>query len=90
MRESLSPHSSPTFCVKKATRGWRIVHAFNKLNNSTIPAQTYIHRKDMVLNHMSKSDGTGVSSHLRQQFVCESKEVCLFCTGTSGTGLFRE
>ncbi|KAE9209528.1 hypothetical protein PF005_g11796 [Phytophthora fragariae] len=29
VRESISPHSSPTFCVKKATGGWRIVHAFN-------------------------------------------------------------
>ncbi|KAE9321015.1 hypothetical protein PR003_g17571 [Phytophthora rubi] len=38
VRESISPHSSPTFCVKKATGGWRIVHAFNKLNNATIPA----------------------------------------------------
>ncbi|KAE8888677.1 hypothetical protein PF003_g27293 [Phytophthora fragariae] len=28
VRESISPHSSPTFCVKKATGGWRIVHAF--------------------------------------------------------------
>ncbi|KAE9296827.1 hypothetical protein PR003_g23658, partial [Phytophthora rubi] len=26
VRESISPHSSPTFCVKKATGGWRIVH----------------------------------------------------------------
>ncbi|KAE9241494.1 hypothetical protein PF004_g7023 [Phytophthora fragariae] len=49
---SLSPHSSPTFCVKKATGGWRIVHAFNKLNDPTIPAQTPISRKDMVLDTM--------------------------------------
>ncbi|KAE9270316.1 hypothetical protein PR003_g30871, partial [Phytophthora rubi] len=42
VRESISPHSSPTFCVKKATGGWRIVHAFNKLNDATIPAQTPI------------------------------------------------
>ncbi|CAI5728452.1 unnamed protein product [Peronospora destructor] len=55
VRESISPHSSPTFCVKKATGGWRIVHAFNKLNDATIPAQTPIHRKDMVLNSMSGS-----------------------------------
>ncbi|CAI5721580.1 unnamed protein product [Peronospora destructor] len=49
VRESISRHSSPTFCVKKATGGWRIVHAF------TIPAQTPIPRKDMVLNSMSGS-----------------------------------
>ena len=48
VRESISLHSSPTFCVKKATGGWRIVHAFNKLNDATILAQTPIPRKDMV------------------------------------------
>ncbi|KAE9004881.1 hypothetical protein PR003_g7449 [Phytophthora rubi] len=42
VRESISPHSSPTFCVKKATGGWRIVHVFNKLIDATIPAQTVI------------------------------------------------
>ncbi|KAG2763590.1 hypothetical protein PC116_g5544 [Phytophthora cactorum] len=56
VRESTSPHSSPTFCVKKATGGWRIVHAFNKLNDATIPAQTPIPRKDMVLDAMSGSE----------------------------------
>ncbi|GMF40631.1 unnamed protein product [Phytophthora fragariaefolia] len=55
VRESTSPHSSPTFCLKKATGGWRIVHAFNKLNDATIPAQTPIPRKDMVLDSMSGS-----------------------------------
>ncbi|KAE9200098.1 hypothetical protein PF004_g19093 [Phytophthora fragariae] len=55
VRESISPHSSPRFCVKKATGGWRIVHAFNKLNDATIPAQTPIPRKDMVLDTMSGS-----------------------------------
>ncbi|KAG3092187.1 hypothetical protein PC121_g3624 [Phytophthora cactorum] len=52
VRESVSPHSSPTFCVKKATGGWRTVHAFNKLNDATIPAQTPIPRKDMALDTM--------------------------------------
>ncbi|GMF23241.1 unnamed protein product [Phytophthora fragariaefolia] len=55
VRESISPHSSPTFCVKKATGGWRIVHAFNKVNDATISAQTPIPRKDMVLDSMSGS-----------------------------------
>ncbi|OWZ07537.1 Retroelement, partial [Phytophthora megakarya] len=55
VRERISPHSSQTFCVKKATGGWRIVHAFNKLNDATIPAQTPIPRKDMVLDSMSGS-----------------------------------
>ncbi|KAG3232813.1 hypothetical protein PI124_g22112 [Phytophthora idaei] len=56
VRESTSPHSSPTFCVKKATGGWRIVHAFNTLNDATIPAQTPIPRNDMVLDAMSGSE----------------------------------
>ena len=55
VRESASPHSSPTFCVKKATGGWRIVHAFNKLNDATIPAQTPIPRKDMIIDSMAGS-----------------------------------
>ena len=42
--------------MKKATGGWRIVHAFNKLNDATIPAQTPIPRKDMVLDTMSGSE----------------------------------
>ncbi|GMF38460.1 unnamed protein product [Phytophthora fragariaefolia] len=35
VRESKIPHSAPTFCVKKAQGGWRIVHAYNKLNDVT-------------------------------------------------------
>ena len=55
VRESKSPHSTPTFCVKKATGGWRIVHAYNKLNDATIPAQTPIPRKDVIINSMTGS-----------------------------------
>ncbi|KAF1319498.1 Pol protein, partial [Globisporangium splendens] len=55
VRESNSPHCSPTFCVKKATGGWRIVHAFNKLNAATIPAQTPIPRKDVIIDSMQGS-----------------------------------
>ena len=55
VRESISPHSSTIFCVKKVTSGWRIVHTFDKLNDATIPAQTPIPRKDMVLDTMSGS-----------------------------------
>ncbi|KAF1334476.1 Pol protein, partial [Globisporangium splendens] len=55
VRESKSPHSSPTFCVRKATGGWRIVHAFNKLNAATIPAQTPIPRKDVLIDSMGSS-----------------------------------
>ena len=55
MLESLSPHSNPIFCVKKATGGCRIVHACNKSNDATIPAQTTILREDIVLDSMSGS-----------------------------------
>jgi hypothetical protein len=55
VRELTSPHCSPTFCVKKATGGWRIVHAFNKLNAATIPAQTPIPRKEVIIDGMQGS-----------------------------------
>ncbi|KAG3231276.1 hypothetical protein PI124_g23629 [Phytophthora idaei] len=55
VRESKSPHSAPTFCVKKPQGGWRIVHAYNKLNDATIPAQTPIPRKDVIIDSMAKS-----------------------------------
>ena len=42
VRESKSPYSTPTFCAKKPNGKWRIVHAYNKLNAATIPAQTLI------------------------------------------------
>ncbi|KAG3230275.1 hypothetical protein PI124_g24626 [Phytophthora idaei] len=54
-QESKSPHSAPTFCAKKPQSGWRIVHAYNKLNDVTIPAQTPIPRKDVVIDSMAKS-----------------------------------
>ncbi|KAG2872776.1 hypothetical protein PC114_g26198 [Phytophthora cactorum] len=55
VRESKSPHSAPTFCVKKPQGGWRIVHAYSKLNDATIPAQTSIPRKDVIIDSMAKS-----------------------------------
>ncbi|KAF1317041.1 reverse transcriptase, partial [Globisporangium splendens] len=55
VRESTSPHASPTFCVKKATGGWRIVHAFNKLNAATTPVQTPIPRKGVIIDSMQGS-----------------------------------
>ncbi|POM60223.1 hypothetical protein PHPALM_30945 [Phytophthora palmivora] len=53
VRESKSPHSTPTFCVRKPNGKWRLVHVYNKLNNATVPAQTPIPRKDALLNNMS-------------------------------------
>ncbi|KAG3065352.1 hypothetical protein PI125_g24006 [Phytophthora idaei] len=59
VRESKSPHSAPTFCVKKPQGGWRIVHAYNKLNDATIPAQTQTPtptpRQDVIIDSMAKS-----------------------------------
>uniref|UniRef100_H3GQQ4 Uncharacterized protein n=2 Tax=Phytophthora ramorum TaxID=164328 RepID=H3GQQ4_PHYRM len=55
VRESKSPHSAPTFCVKKPQGGWRIVHAYNKLNDATVPAQTPIPRKDVIIDSMTSS-----------------------------------
>ncbi|POM77752.1 Reverse transcriptase [Phytophthora palmivora] len=53
VRETKSPHSTPTFCVRKPNGKWRLVHAYNKLNNATVPAQTPIPRKDVLLSNMS-------------------------------------
>ncbi|GMF52055.1 unnamed protein product [Phytophthora fragariaefolia] len=53
VRESKSPHSPPTFCVRKPNGKWRLVHAYNKLNSATVPAQTPIPRKDVLLNNMA-------------------------------------
>ncbi|KAJ0391442.1 hypothetical protein P43SY_010335 [Pythium insidiosum] len=55
VRESKSPHSAPTFCVRKPNGKWRIVHAYNKLNAATVPAQTPKPRKDVILHRMAGS-----------------------------------
>ncbi|GMF37902.1 unnamed protein product [Phytophthora fragariaefolia] len=55
MRESKSPHSTPTFCVRIPNDKWRIVHAFNNLNAAIIPAQTPIPRKNVLQNNMMGS-----------------------------------
>ncbi|POM73790.1 LOW QUALITY PROTEIN: Pol protein [Phytophthora palmivora] len=48
-----SLHSTPTFYVQKSNGKWRLVHAYDKLNNTTEPAPTPILRKDVFLNNMS-------------------------------------
>ena len=55
VRDCKSSHSSPTFCARKATGGWRVVHAYNKLNTASIPAQTPIPRKYVLLYSMGES-----------------------------------
>ncbi|GMF36119.1 unnamed protein product [Phytophthora fragariaefolia] len=52
VRESKSPHSTTTFCVRKPNGKRRIVHAFNTFNAAAIPAQTPIPRKDVLQNNM--------------------------------------
>ncbi|POM71042.1 LOW QUALITY PROTEIN: Hypothetical protein PHPALM_12442 [Phytophthora palmivora] len=53
-KSGMSPHSTPTFCVRKPNGKWRLVHAYNKLNNAAVPAQTPISRKDVLLNKCRK------------------------------------
>ncbi|KAE8885762.1 hypothetical protein PF003_g30003 [Phytophthora fragariae] len=55
VRESKSPHSAPTFCVKKAQGGWRIVHAYNNLNDATVSASAPVPRKDVIIDSMTLS-----------------------------------
>ncbi|GMF17235.1 unnamed protein product [Phytophthora fragariaefolia] len=53
VRKSKYPHSSPALCVWKPIGKWRLVHAYNKLNSATVPSQTPIPRKDVLLNNMA-------------------------------------
>ncbi|KAE9275193.1 hypothetical protein PR003_g29402, partial [Phytophthora rubi] len=53
VRKSKSPHSSPTFCVRKPNGKWHMVHALNKLNAATITASTPIPRKDVLQKNMA-------------------------------------
>ncbi|POM75994.1 LOW QUALITY PROTEIN: Pol protein [Phytophthora palmivora] len=48
---SKSLRLTPTFCVRKPNGKWRLVHAYNKLNNTIVP--TPIPCKDVLLNNMS-------------------------------------
>ncbi|GMF61233.1 unnamed protein product [Phytophthora fragariaefolia] len=50
VRESKGPRS-----VMKAQGGWCIVHAKNNLNDATVPAQTPIPRKDVIVDSMALS-----------------------------------
>ncbi|CEG39618.1 reverse transcriptase [Plasmopara halstedii] len=44
---------APMFCVRKPNGTRRIAHAYNKLNAQTIPAQTPISRKAVIIHRMS-------------------------------------
>ncbi|POM66771.1 Reverse transcriptase [Phytophthora palmivora] len=45
-----SLHGAPTFCGD-----WPIIHAYNKLNDETVPVQTPIPRNDVITDSMTKS-----------------------------------
>ncbi|GMF56186.1 unnamed protein product [Phytophthora fragariaefolia] len=54
IRPSSSPYCAPTFCVRKSSGEWRIVHDFRGLNSKiTVPANP-IPRKDEVLRAMAR------------------------------------
>ncbi|POM65752.1 Pol protein [Phytophthora palmivora] len=69
VRESKSPHSTPTFCVRKPNGKWCLVHAYNKLNNETVPAQTPILRKDVFaeqhVGFRAEGGQTAMEVHLK-------------------------
>ena len=50
--EKASLYVQRQLSVRKPNGKWRIVHAFNKQNAATIPAQTLIPRKDVLQNNM--------------------------------------
>ncbi|POM71491.1 Pol protein [Phytophthora palmivora] len=52
-RESKSHHSTTTFCVRKPIGKYRLIHTYYKLNNATVPVQTPIPRKEVLLDNMS-------------------------------------
>ncbi|GMF64333.1 unnamed protein product [Phytophthora fragariaefolia] len=75
VRESKSPHSAPTLCAKKAQGGWRIVHAYNKLNDATVPAQTPIPRKNVIIDSVALStifSALDLRGGFYQILMCES------------------
>ncbi|POM77161.1 LOW QUALITY PROTEIN: Pol protein [Phytophthora palmivora] len=77
VQELKSPHSTPTFC-------WRLVHAYNKLHNATVSAQTPIPHKDVLLNNMSGYPDAGAwhPSHRSEHPEWDALGVTSDATGT--------
>ena len=48
VRESRSPHCSPNLCVRKASGGRRVIHAYNKLNTNTGGQLSFTLESEMV------------------------------------------
>ena len=89
--ESTYPHIFPTFCVRKATGEWRIVHAFNKLNAATVPAQTPIPRKDVIIDGMAKSTIFSSMDLMGRFYQILMPERDIPCTAVSTpSGMLRE
>ncbi|POM60734.1 Pol protein [Phytophthora palmivora] len=95
VRESKFPHSMPTFCVHKPPtfcvlkpNGMRhFIHAYGKLNNANVPAQTPIPRKDVLLNKMLGSPLDLVDGYY-QILMCKS-DIPLTAVSTP-SGMFWE
>ncbi|POM71575.1 Reverse transcriptase [Phytophthora palmivora] len=49
------PAQRTNVLCQKSQGGWRIVHAYNKLNDVPVPAQRPIPRKDVIIDSMAKS-----------------------------------
>ncbi|KAG2788566.1 hypothetical protein PC129_g16041 [Phytophthora cactorum] len=54
IRPSSSPYCSPTFCVRKKSGEWRIVHDFRGLNAKVRVPANPIPRKDDILLDMDR------------------------------------
>ncbi|POM69481.1 Reverse transcriptase [Phytophthora palmivora] len=54
IQPSKSPYCAPTFCVRKASGEWRIVHDFRGLNAKIRVPANHIPRKDEILRTMSR------------------------------------
>ena len=48
VRERNLPHCIPTFSARKSTGGWRVIHAYNKMNTATILANSDLAGKCLI------------------------------------------
>ena len=69
----------------------RIVHAFNKLNTATVPAQTPILRKDVIIDGMSKSTIFSSMDLMDSfyQIIMRERDIP-YTVGSTPSGMLRE